>query len=139
ADRGPRHARAARGGAGPPARPAPGARRAARRTARGRAAAAGAGAGAGGDRRDHRRRPGNREVTAALCDGQAAGGAGSGRAGRRGPGRRVVTRPTDPTRNDALQPDERALARELERAAPAGGPPPALDAAILAAARDAAA
>lgn len=50
-----------------------------------------------------------------------------------------MTRPTDPTRNDALQPDERALARELERAAPAGGPPPALDAAILAAARDAAA
>ena len=45
----------------------------------------------------------------------------------------------DPTRNDPLQPDERALARELERVAPTGGPPPAVDAAILAAAREAAA
>ena len=50
-----------------------------------------------------------------------------------------MTRPTDPTRGDALQPDERALARELQPAAPDGGPSAALDAAILASAREAAA
>ncbi len=52
--------------------PATGDRGTARRTARGGAAAPGAGTEPGGNRRDHRRRPGNREVAASLRDGQAA-------------------------------------------------------------------
>ena len=42
---------------------------------------------------------------------------------------------TRPGRPDPLQPDERALADALATTAPAQGPDPALDAAILAAAR----
>src|SRR5690606_32021974 len=70
----------------------------------------------GGDRRGHRRRPGNRQVAPALCDGQTA------------------CRISPMNSRDPLTPEERELARllggRLDKA-----PPPAVDAAVLAAAR----
>src|SRR5690606_28259807 len=72
----------------------------------------------GADWRNHRRGQGDGEIPAALCNGQAA-------------------RETCPMSRDhePLDPEERALADALGRAVPRAGPPPAVDAAILASAR----
>src|SRR5690606_24466103 len=88
------------------------------RPARGAAAAPAAGTDPGADRRDHRRGPGNGEITAALCNGQAA--------------RETCAMSRD---QDPLSPEERALADAMARAAPRRAPPPHIDAAVLASAR----
>src|SRR5690606_8160110 len=108
--------------------PAAGAGRTARRAARSDPAATGTGADAGRDRRHHRRGPGNGEIAPALRDGQAARAAGRCR---------MSTGPMHPGDRDALTPEERALADRLARLGPQGEPSPALDARILAAAREA--
>src|SRR5690554_1245533 len=118
-----RHAGAAAVGvrAAPPA--AARARRAAARAARGGDAAPGAGTEPGGDRGSDRRGAGNGEIAPALRDGQAARPAG--------PGGGAVNRPP----HEPLDPAERELARRLAQLDAKAAPSPALDAAILAAAR----
>src|SRR5690606_27018145 len=113
-----RHPRAHAVGVRAAPQPGAGAGRASRRPAPGGAAAPAAGTDPGADRRDHRRGPGNGEIPAALCNGQAA-------------------RETCPMsrEQDPLSPEERELADALARATPRRGPPPQLDATILASAR----